>query len=378
MPPSSYVPASDPAWDSIDASEAGFDPARLGAAIAFHQTHETAWPPSMYLPDGRYIGTAAIGDRPEHAAVIGPVCARGAPNGLILRGGRIVAEWGDTRRTDMTFSIAKSYLAMLAGLAQADGLIPDLDQPVARTIPGPWFATPPNAAITWRHLLQQTSEWSGELWGKPDSADHNRVVGAVRDGGQGKGETRALSEPGAHFEYNDVRVNLLAACLTRLFQRPLPDVLKERVMDPVGASPDWTWHGYDNAFVEAGGQRIRSVSGGGHWGGGMFIGSRDHARMGLLMLRGGAWGGQAILSPDWVRQMTAPSPCNAQYGLLWWLRGGADASFPSATADSVFARGAGVSLLWIVPSLDLVTVIRWIDGSQIDGFIGKVLASVRG
>jgi CubicO group peptidase (beta-lactamase class C family) len=378
MPPAPYVPAHDSAWETADAGTAGFDPARLAEAIAFHQGHETAWPPSMYLPDGRYIGTAAIGDRPEHAAVIGPVRPRGGPNGLILRGGRIVAEWGDTRRTDMTFSIAKSYLAILVGLAQADGLITDLDQPVVRTVPGPWFAAPRNAAITWRHLLQQTSEWSGELWGKPDSADHNRVVGPARDGGQAKGEVRRLFEPGEHFEYNDVRVNLLAACLTHVFRRPLPDVLKERVMDPVGASQDWTWHGYDNAFVEADGQRIRSVSGGGHWGGGMFIGSRDHARMGLLVLRDGAWDGRAILSAEWIRQMLAPSPCNSQYGLLWWLRGGADAAFPSATPDSVFARGAGVSLLWIVPSLDLVAVIRWIDGAQVDGFIGKVLASLRG
>ncbi|MEJ1979002.1 MAG: serine hydrolase [Acetobacteraceae bacterium] len=372
MPPHAapYVPPADAAWETADPSEAGFDPARLEAAIAFHTAHETLWPPSMYLPDGRYIGTAAIGDRPEHAAVVGPVRPRGAPNGMILRGGRIVAEWGDTRRTDMTFSIAKSYLAVLAGLAQADGLIPDLDQPVAHSIPGPWFAAPRNAGITWRHLLQQTSEWEGELWGKPDSADHNRVVGGSS---QAKGEARGLFQPGEHFEYNDVRVNLLAACLTCVFQRPLPDVLKARIMDPVGASQDWEWHGYETAFVEAGGHRIRSVSGGGHWGGGMFIGTRDHARMGLLMQRGGTWGERSLLSAGWIQAMFAPSPRNDQYGLLWWLA----PSFPSATPDSVFARGAGVSLLWIVPSLDLVTVIRWIDGKQVDGFLGKVLASLR-
>ena len=113
----------------IDAENAGFDPGRLRAAIAFHEAHETAWPRSMVLPDGRYIGTASIGDRPEHAAVIGPIRTRGGVNGLILRGGRLAAEWGDTRRADMTFSVSKNYLAVLAGLAHADGLIPDLDEP---------------------------------------------------------------------------------------------------------------------------------------------------------------------------------------------------------------------------------------------------------
>lgn len=371
-----FVPLPGLAWNTVPAQAAGFDAGRLEEAIAFHRAHETAWPSSMYFPDGRYVGTATIGDRAEHAEVIGPVQPRGGPNGLILRGGRVVAEWGDTRKADMTFSIAKSYLGMLAGLAQADGLIPDLDRPVARDVPGPWFASAHNARITWRHLLQQTSEWEGTLWGKPDSADHNRVVGGapVRPGA--KGEARTLAEPGAFFEYNDVRVNLLAACLTYCFRRPLPDVLKERVMDPIGASGDWEWHGYRDAFVETGGQRVRSVSGGGHWGGGMVIGSRDHARMGLLVLRDGMWGERRILPSGWVRAMLTPSPRNPQYGLMWWLNQGPERRYPSAPADSVFAFGAGVNLVWIAPGLDLVVVARWIDRAHADGFFGKVQAAL--
>ncbi len=142
---------------------AGFDAGRLSEAIAFHRAHETTWPTTMFLPDGRYIGTASIGDRPEHAAVIGPVRPRGGPNGLILRGGRLVAEWGDTRRADMTFSISKSYLALLTGLALGDGLIPSLDDRVGGSVPGPWFADPHNATITWRHLLQLASEWGARF-----------------------------------------------------------------------------------------------------------------------------------------------------------------------------------------------------------------------
>jgi CubicO group peptidase (beta-lactamase class C family) len=374
--PHSYIPAADLSWEAVAPEAAGFDAARLQDAIRFHRDHETPWPPSMYLPDGRYVGVADIGDKPEHAAVIGPVRPRGAPNGVILRGGRVVAEWGDTRNPDMTFSIAKSYLGMLAGLAQADGLIPDLDRPVAADVPGPWFAAPQNAPITWRHLLQQTSEWSGELWGKPDSADHNRVVGGGTRVVAAKGEARAMRAPGALFEYNDVRVNLLAACLTYLFRRPLPDVLKERVMDPIGASSDWEWHGYRDAFVEVGGAKIRSVSGGGHWGGGMFIASRDHARMGLMVLRDGLWGEKRILPADWVQAMLTPSEHNSQYGLMWWLNAGPDVRYPSATADSVFALGAGASVVWLSRELDLVVVARWIDRAGVDGFFAKIKAAL--
>ena len=375
QPDAPHTPAADPSWDTVDPGAAGFDAGRLEQAIQFHHDHETPWPRSMYLPGDRYVGTADIGDRPEHAEVIGPVRPRGGPNGLILRGGRVVAEWGDTRKADMTFSIAKSYLGILAGLALADGLIPDLDQSVGADGTEPWFTAPGNAAITWRHLLQQTSEWSGELWGKPDVADHNRVVGGERVAGA-KGELRTLQQPGTLFEYNDVRVNLLAACLTRRFGRPLPDVLKERVMDPIGASADWEWHGYRNSFVEIGGQPIRSVSGGGHWGGGMFIGSRDHARMGLLMLRDGLWGDRRILPAGWVRAMLTPSPRNNQYGLMWWLNAGPNVRCPSATAESVFALGAGVNVVWIAPELDLVVVARWIDRTRMDAFFGKVRAAL--
>ena len=365
-------------WPIVEQPDAtGFDPGRLQDAIAFHQAHETRWPSSMYMPDGQYVGTAAIGDRAEFAEVIGPVRPRGAPNGLILHQGRLIAEWGDTRRTDMTFSVAKSYLGLLAGLAWDDGLITDLDAPVARDVPGPWFASVHNARITWRHLLQQTSEWQGTLWGKPDVADHNRVVGgqAVADKA-GKGEARALAQPGDHFEYNDVRVNLLAACLTHRFDRPLPDVLKQRVMDPIGASPDWEWQGYRGAVLEPEGRALRCVSGGGHWGGGMFIGSRDHARMGLLALHDGMWDGRRIVSADWMRTMLTPSPRNPQYGLLWWLNGGSQLLYPAAPTDSVFALGAGQSFVWIARSLEMVVVARWIDRDSTNGFLAAIQAAM--
>ncbi len=360
-----------------DDAAAGFDAGRLADAIAFHRAHETSWPASMVLADGRYVGTASIGDRPEHAAVIGPVRPRGGPNGLILRHGRTVAEWGDTARADMTFSVSKSYLAILAGIARADGLITDLDAPVGDGVAGPWFASAHNAAITWRHLLQLTSEWDGTLWGKPDSADHNRTVGDGATKNDRKGEARALAAPGSHFEYNDVRVNLFAACLTTLFRRPLGAVLRERVMDPIGASRDWEWHGYEGAAVTVEGRLVPAVSGGGHWGGGLFIGSRDHALVGALMLADGAWQGRQVLPAGWAREMTTPSPLNPQYGLFWWLNAGAAPRFPSAPADSAFALGAGTSLIWVAPSLDLVAVLRWIDGAEVDAMLGKVVAALR-
>ena len=82
--------------------------------------------------------------------------------------------------------------------------------------------------------------------------DRNRQVGASFDNSR-KGEARALRRPGTYYEYNDVRVNLLSYCLMRRFGRALPEVLRERIMDPIGASRDWAWHGYGTAWVAVAG-----------------------------------------------------------------------------------------------------------------------------
>src|SRR5687768_9538919 len=91
-------PTSD-TWPARPPAELGLDPALLDDAIAFHRAHETPWSPDFITGSGRYVGVA---DEPESAGgALGPVLPRGGPNGLILRGGVIAAEWGDTRRADM-------------------------------------------------------------------------------------------------------------------------------------------------------------------------------------------------------------------------------------------------------------------------------------
>lgn len=369
-----YVPpAHAETWHAINPSASGLDTAKLKAAVDFAIASESKWPRSFYYPDGRYVGIVEWNEKGPWSEVAGPVKERGGPAGLILKGGRVAADWGDTNRTDMTFSIAKSYLSICAGLAVADGLIKSIDDPVGATVKSPYFEGPHNNRITWRHLLTQSSEWQGELWGKSDQVDHFRQLGGDNSR---KGDKRELQAPGTYYEYNDVRVNVLAYALLQRFQRALPEVLRERVMDPIGASRDWEWHGYRNSFVEIGGRKVQSVSGGAHWGGGMFISARDHARVGLLMQRGGRWGDKQVLPGAWVEESLKPSATNAAYGLLWWLnRGGA--RYRSAPESSVFALGAGNNIIWIDNANDLVVVLRWIDKTAVGGFIERLMAAVK-
>ena len=81
----------------------------------------------------------------------------------------------------------------------------------------------------------------------------------------------------------------MALAALQVWRRPLPDVLREEVMEPIGASSTWRWYGYENSWVEIDGKKVQSVSGGGHWGGGMFINAYDMARFGYLFLRNGKW-----------------------------------------------------------------------------------------
>jgi len=369
-----HVPAPHGAdWQTIAPDDAGFDAGRLAATVAFAQAHESPWPRSLYYPDGSYVGNVEWNETGPWTEIVGPVRERGGPAGLILKGGRIVAEWGDTARTDMTFSIAKSYLAVLAGIAFDDGLIRDVEEPVSKSVDDPAFAGPHNGKITWRHLLQQSSEWQGEIFGKSDQVDHNRQIGPGADNSR-KGQRRELHQPGCFYEYNDVRVNVLSYALLQRFRRPLPEVLRERIMDPIGASPHWQWQGYSSSFVEIDGERIQSVPGGGHWGGGLFIGARDHARFGLLIGRKGAWNGRQLLSQAWVERMLTPSPTLGNYGYLWWLARG-PAARPGVPETAFSALGAGSNVIWVEPARDIVAVLRWISGASTEGFIDRLLAA---
>jgi len=346
-----------------------FDTAKLAKATRFATAHETPWPRDLRAHiEGGYF------ERSPYNEILGPIRARGAPNGLILHHGEPVASWGNTRQVDFTFSVAKSYLSLLAGVAVVDGLIADLDDPVRRTVDDGGFDGPHNGAITWRHLLQQTSEWSGSLFGKSDVIDHNRSL-ATEGRGAAKGEQRKLQKPGTFWEYNDVRVNRLSLALLQRFRRPLPQIFAERIMHQIGASNDWRWHGYRTSSVEIDGHMIESVAGGSHWGGGIEIHAEDQARIGQLMLQRGSWNGRQVLPEDWIARSVQPCALNPTYGLLWWLNT-RHLRYPHAPEDSVFAVGAGGNLTWIDPTNDIVAVLRWIDPAAVDGFIAHVLAAL--
>jgi CubicO group peptidase (beta-lactamase class C family) len=230
------------------------------------------------------------------------------------------------------------------------------------------FATDDNRRATWEHLLRQTSDWEGTLWGKPDWADRP-------DRDANNWLNRKRSEPGTAYEYNDVRVNVLALTALNVWRRPLPEGLKDYVMDEIGASSTWRWYGYENSWIVLDGRIVQSVSGGGHWGGGMFISTLDMARFGLLTARGGRWGDKQILSPEFVRQAKTPTSVQPTYGFMNWYLNTDKKLYPNAPATAFAHLGNGTNVIYIDADHDTVVVLRWIENNKIDEFIQRLNAS---
>ena len=363
-----YFPDNDADWEPIEAKR----PKELEKAINFAIENESILDRDIQ----KALENRAFAEPPPWGDIIGKTRPREGPQGMILLNGRLLTKWGNPSRPDITFSVAKSFLSMCAGLLMDEGLIPNLDNRVVELVQDGGFDAPQNQDITWRQMLQMTSEWTGELWGKPDQVDHNRDLSMQPRDNEKKGAARTLKKPGTHWEYNDVRVNRLALALLRVAKRPLPELLKERIMDPIGASQSWEWHGYENSWVDVDGKMIQSVSGGSHWGGGMFINSFDQARVGLLIQNNGNWNGRQLLSENYIAQAFEPCSINGDYGLFWWLNT-TGKRLPHASTKSICALGFGSNFIWIEPDLKLTCVLRWIEGTAFNHFCEKIHNALR-
>ncbi len=340
-------------WATRSPAEVGLSATVVDSVVAFAVANEYDG-----SRDLRLAILEGFSREPGHG-LRGPTKRRGGPAGMILKDGYLVASWGDVDRVDMTFSVTKSYLSTVAGLALEDGLIRDLRDPVRAYVWDGTYDGDHNGKINWEHLLHQTSDWSGQLFGLDDWTDRPE-----RDGQLDGWKYRKLHEPGTHFKYNDVRVNLLAYSLLQVWRQPLPVILRERIMDPIGASTTWRWFGYDDSWVDLDGTRMQSVSGGGHHGGGLFISTTDHARLGLLFARGGRWGDQQLISKEWTERIRTPAAANASYGYMWWLNQG-DRSWDGVPDHLYYAAGFGGNFIVIDDERDLVIVTRWLDPERI-------------
>lgn len=267
----------------------------------------------------------------------------GEGSGCIVRGGRIVLEWGDQARRYDLKSTTKSIGVTALGLAIADGLM-DLDDR-ARDHHLTFGDRPEGNrpewldAITLRHLATHTAGFE-----KPG------------------GYSPLVFEPGTEWAYSDCGPNWLAECVTLAYRRDLEELMFERVFAPIGITrDDLRWR--DNAY------RPREIDGIARreFGSGMHANVQAMARIGLLYLRGGRWAEEQILPSSFadlartldpalpglpVRDAERYGGASEHYGLLWWNN--ADAALEGVPRDAYWSWGLHESLIVVIPGLDLV------------------------
>ncbi len=377
-----YFPSAQK-WEEKTPENLGLNNIKIQQAIDTAKYYETKNPRNMEVNHYQTFGKEPFGEG------IGPFEERGDQTGIIIYKGYIIASWGNTTKCDMTHSVTKSFLSTVVGLAIEKGLIRSVKDKVVDYVPPIELFNQPihqpaellgqnqllhpfesvhNKTITWETMLNQTSDWEGTLWGKTDWADRP-------DADPSKWYNRKRNSPGTVFEYNDVRVNALALAATSVWRKPLPQVLKQYIMDPIGASTTWRWTGYRNSWIVLDGSPVQSVSGGGHWGGGMFINAEDMARFGLLTLRKGNWNGHQLIDSSFIKIATTPTPVKKDYGYMNWFLNTQKETLPNAPTNVFVHIGNGNNIIYVDPTNDLVVVLRWIDGKGMDKTIKQILTA---
>src|SRR5688572_25616838 len=158
-----YYPDTD--WQVKKPEELKMSKRWLDSAISFALHNE-----NKVDRDLRVAVLKAYANEPFYK-IAGPVKPRGGPAGIIIKKGYIVGQWGDIKRVDMDFSVTKSYLSTVAGLALDANLINSINDRVNEYVWDETFEGEHNSKITWKHLLDQTSDWYGQLFGIYDWAD---------------------------------------------------------------------------------------------------------------------------------------------------------------------------------------------------------------
>lgn len=282
--------------------------------------------------------------------------AHNSKTGLVIRHGRVVAEWyfggAEQQSKFAAYSTSKSLSSMATGLAIADGKLA-LDQTVGKYLPD---ASPDSKrAVTVKQLLSMTS-----------GVHNDPGVGQREDLFSYATRTAAMDhEPGAKWDYNNTGLALLSPVFKQATGKQIDDVLNERVFQPIGmTASDWTWEHREGLAIPYSGCHTTA---------------RSLGRIGLLVLNKGKWKDKQLVPSQWLADSIAPSQeLNKSYGYLWWNN--TTNKWPKVPQDAYAALGRWDNNIFIVPSLDLI-VIRQSDlapakGHQIAEYYQLVCAAI--
>jgi CubicO group peptidase (beta-lactamase class C family) len=298
-----------------------------------------------YEVDGERYALADFLERPEAIGL------------LVVADGKVLLEHyapGNDRDSRwISFSVTKSVTSMLIGAAIADGLIENVDEPVAHYLPR--LRGTPYEAASIGDVLRMAS---GVAWNE-DYADPGSDV-ARAGGANGVTLVRYLAalprrhEPGEEFNYNTGESNLAGEILRAAIGNNAATYLSHKVWRPFGMERDATW--------------LTSGPGGGETGGCCISATlRDYARLGIFAMNDGVLpDGSRVLPEGWMQASIEPSPGAAEYGYFWWLIG--DGAY--------LARGIFNQQIFIDPALSLVIAAHGNAPTASESEYGRHLTAV--
>jgi CubicO group peptidase (beta-lactamase class C family) len=248
----------------------------------------------------------------------------------------------------ISFSVAKSFISALLGIAINDGLIKSIEQPITDYVPE--LVGSGYDGVRIKDILQMSSgvkfnEDYGDFY-----SDINRFSRATAFGTSLDEFSASLvreREPGTYNHYVSIDTQVLGMLLTRVTHKTLSEYLQEKIWQPLGMEYQAFWLKDDVGMELA--------------LGGLNVSLRDYAKLGWLYLNKGKWGETQIVPAQWVIDSTTPdaphlmpgknNPASSSsfgYGYQWWIPLGAD--------DEFAAQGIYHQFIYVDPDQHTVIV----------------------
>ncbi|NRB46774.1 MAG: serine hydrolase [Saprospiraceae bacterium] len=250
--------------------------------------------------------------------------------------------------THISWSVAKSVVATLLGIAYHDGLIKDLNDPITSYLPQ--LANSGYNEVKIKDILNMSSGVGFNEDYRDFNSDINRFGRAFALGTSYESFALSLKnerKPGTYNHYVSIDTQVLGMLLEKVTGKRLSVYLKEKLWDPMGMEHDAQW------IIDETGMELAL--------GGLNISLRDYAKLGLLYLQKGRWKDQQLVPAEWVERAISPDAPHLMpgrnnqnssnrygYGFQWWI--------PEKPMGDFFAAGIYNQYIYVYPEKDFIVV----------------------
>ncbi len=266
---------------------------------------------------------------------------------IVIRNGALVAEryynGGDRQTLLDVRSAGKSVTSLLFGIALDQGAIESLDDPVAK-----YWPDAEGSAIGPVRLVDVLTMRTGLAAdaNDPESPGYEGKLDAADDPLSFAMSVPGADEPGARYRYNSLAAYVAGIVIERAAGRGLEDFARDNLFEPLKIER-WDWQ--EDRAGYAKGQ------------GNLFLTAPDFARIGEMVLNGGAYNGRQVVSGEWIDASLKPrfdisdsDPFASGYGYYWYRQ---TYSLNGRSIEVSFASGNGGNKIYVIPELGLVVSV---------------------